>query len=307
MSLTFKNEKKSPFFPALSVCFGLCFIPVSCSLNAHSIYVGYGQTEQTSTLGQNTLDLNPGGQSVLITFDPSDKVSVYAEYSSLEDDQSINDRLSGSVDIDSLSLGSTYYLDNWSVSGTYTDWQDSLIIDNDQNNTRPVEQTTDANSYSLSLSYDKTFENWLLGVNTGVHYSDWRQNGHTLNRENELNDSVDKGNSTFISVGVSAAHYTSLGADASLMLGGSVGWNQLTDNESTAVLRNGRNISQIANRTIRNFVNFQNIVGSESYGQINLFASFDLTQDWVADFNVAQDFGGEESSTAWSVNLGYQF
>lgn len=229
----------------------------------------------------------------------------------MDDKQSVNQQASGELELESLSLGAGYYLDNWSFSLSYLDWQDELLVIRDTTSRTLSTDQTDANSYAVSVSYDKTFNDWQLGVSSGLHFSDWELARQSIVRmaDGEFSDQsgVDTGDSLFISLGLSAAHYHSLSATSGLMIGGSLGWNQLTDSDSEVVSRNGRNISQIANRTIRNLVTSQNIIGSESYGQGSLFLSYNFTEHWVADVNLSYDFGGEQSSSAWSVNLGYQF
>lgn len=275
------------------------------------MYYGYSQSVQTTPVGNNTLDFKPSGSALLVSFDPTDNLSVYAEFSALDDSQAVNEQASGNLDLESLSVGAGYYLNNWSFSLSYLDWQDELLVNANASSRTIATDETDAESYAFSVSYDKTFENWQLGISSGLHYSDWQQSLQSIIRsaEGEISNqsAVDTGDSLFISVSLSAAHYQPISATSGLMMGGSLGWNQLTDSESEAVSRNGRNISQIANRTVRNLITSQNIVGSESYGQASFFISYDLTEHWVTDFNLSYDFGGEQSSPAWSVNLGYQF
>lgn len=279
--------------------------------HAASIYYGYSQSDQTTPVGNNSLDFTPAGSSLLISLDPTENINVYAEFSALDDTQSINEQASGTLDLESLSVGIGYYLDNWSFSASYLDWQDELLVDTIETSRRVATDVTVADTFALSVSYDKTFESWQLGANIGLHYSDWQLDSQLLTRDSEgkirNQTSVDMGSSLFVSVGLSAAHYHSLSGASGIMFGGNIGWNHLTDSESEAVSRNGRNISQIANRTIRNLITTQNILGSESYGQASLFISYDISEHWVTDLNFAYDFGTEVSSPAWSVNLGYQF
>ncbi len=287
----------------------LLFFPAT--VQSASIYYGYSQSDQTTTVGNNTLYFTPTGSNFLISLNPTDELSLYAEYSALDDSQSVNQQATGDLELESLSLGAGYYLDNWSFSLSYLNWQDELLVSVDGTDITVVTDNTDADAYAFSISFDKTYDNWQWGISSGVHYSDWKSATESIVRtqDNETRNQsgVDTGDSLFISLSLSVAHYKALTTSSGLMFGGSLGWNQLTDSESEVVSRNGRNISQIANRTVRNLVTSQNIVGSESYGQMNIFISYDFAEHWVTDLNLSYDFSGEQNSSAWSINLGYRF
>ena len=200
-----------------------------------------------------------------------------------------------------------YFLDSWSFSASYTNWQDELNITDPNVNESRVQQDTDSPSISVQAGYDWQKGNWLLGTGSGFHYSDWENSERRDTRNEAPRTSVDEGSSTFVSIDVSASYLFELGGNRAVIVGASSRWNQLTDSESTAVSRNGRNISQVNNRTVRNFINSQSALGSESYGQINAFISYDINENWLLDVNGSFDFGTDESSTAWAINLGYVF
>ena len=285
----------------------LLFIASVPSAHSASVYVGYGQSEQMSILGERTFEFDPAGVSALVSVDLTENLSLTADVSALDDSTNPAPRVEGDFDIDSWSVGLGYYLENWSFSASFSDWEDSLVLLADTMAPLRVEQNTDAPSISVTASYDWGEDNWQMGVSTGIHYSDWEQNDRTLTRDNRLQTSVDNGDSTFVSVTLSAARFVTLSEDFALIVGGSAGWNQLTDSESTAVSRNGRNISQINNRVVRDAITGSAAIGSESYGQVNLYLSLSMGDHWVLDLNTSSDVGGDENSTAWSANLGYQF
>ena len=275
---------------------------------ASSVYVGYGQSEQTTEPAPDRkLDFTPGGTTALISLDVTDQLSVSADVYRADESQSLSDRLTGNIEIRSWSIGVGYFLDNWSFSASYVNWQDELTINDSNNNVTGIEQESDSPSISVQAGYDWQKGNWQLGTGVGVHYSDWDMSERRIIRDEPPRDSLDEGSSTFISLNLSASYFIELNQNRGMILGLSTRWNQLTDSESAAVSRNGRNISQINNRTVLNFINSQSALGTESYGQVNTFVSYDISENWLVDVNVSLDFGGEESSTAWAVNLGYVF
>lgn len=274
---------------------------------AGSIYVGHSQTEQVSFIGDNTLRFDPGGQSISLSFDITDDLSLSMDYAKLDDDLQPNERVSGEFEIDSWQGGLSYFLDDWSFSLNIANWEDDLNLIARTRNPSRVVQFTEADSYGLSAGYNWYKGNWQWGLSGSVHYNDWEQ-GEAIGRPDMLpQTSLDSGNATFVSLSLSTAYLVSLPQDRALLFGAGVGYNQLTSSESEAVARNGRNISQINNPSIRSQLNAQNVIGSESYGQVNAYLSYEFAQNWLLDLDASFDFGGLESTTAWSVNLGYLF
>ena len=130
---------------------------------------------------------------------------------------------------------------------------------------------------SFSGAYDWGQGCWQFGLSAGAHFSDWEQASFTSVRSNTQTKSIDEGKSTFISLAFSTAKLIEIKQVGNIIIGSSFSWNQLTDSNSLSVYRNGRNISRINNRIGSNFSNLGGITGTESYGQMNFYLSYDIT------------------------------
>jgi hypothetical protein len=293
-----------------------CVIPILFILSpwtfsnaqAGSVYLGYSQTEQLSVTKSRSLNFEPNGNVAFISFDLNDNLSLNFDYADLADGVSITNNVSDKLDIKSWGVGASYYWAAWSFSANYSFWQDDLIT------TLPnVEQTlftqrSESPSSAISLAYNWNLTAWQLGLMAGIHYGDWQQYQELINREKQAKQSsLNGGNSSFVSVQVLMARIITVGGREDLMLGGSLGWNQITSSGSAAIVRNGRNVGQIKKGSAANRLSASGVTGNESYGQLNLYASYNLNDDWLVDLDLNFDLGSEDNTQAWSVNIGYLF
>ncbi|GGA68339.1 hypothetical protein GCM10011369_07470 [Neiella marina] len=291
---------------ALALLTTACITTPSISF-ASAIYLGYGQSEQTTQVNERVIHFKPAGKTALLSFDLTDNLSISGDVYIADETEQVTDRVDSFLDIDSWSVGIGYYVENWAFSASYNNWQDELKLKTGKENRITFERDTESPSYSLSGGYDWYLEDWQLGVGLGVHYNDWQMTQRRDKREEPDASSKEQGNTTFISASLSASYYLELNADYGVLTGASMQWSQVTDSESQIVSRNGRNISQVNNRRNGSLINSQSALGSESYGQLNTYVSFDLFSAWIVDLNASFDFGGDETSTAWTANLGYLF
>ena len=276
---------------------------ISTTIKAGSIYVGYGQSEQNSIVGERTISFSPSGASVLLSFDLNENLSLSFDYAHLSDEQAISNGVNGDLDLDSWGTGLVYYFGNWALSASYSDWQDELHIAPMENSIVRLEQETSSPSSSLSFAYSWDGTDWQIGLAMGIHYSNWSQSRLSQTRPNEpLQSAYDEGDSTFVSPSISAAKVVPISSKSDFIVGGSISWNHLTNSESLAISRNGRNISQISRRS-----NTSSVGGTESYGQLNIYVSYDISASWLVDVDSTFDIGSEENTQAWSINIGYLF
>ena len=275
---------------------------------AGSVYLGYSQTEQLSVAGNRSLNFEPNGNVALFSFDLNDHLSLTFDYAALADSVSITNNISGKLDIKSWGIGASYYWAAWSFSANYSSWQDDLIIPSPNTEQTLFTQRSESPSSTISLAYNWDLTAWQLGFMAGIHYGDWRQYREVINRETQAEQSsLNGGNSSFVSLQILMARLITVGGREDLMLGASLGWNQLTSSGSAAIARNGRNVSQIKNRSAANRLSASVVTGTESYGQLNLYASYNLNDDWLVDLDLNFDLGSEDDTQAWSVNIGYLF
>jgi hypothetical protein len=117
-------------------------------------------------------------------------------------------------------------------------------------------------STAVSLAYNWDLTAWQLGLMAGIHYGDWRQYQELINRETQAAQfSLNGGNSSFVSVQVLMARIITVGGQEDLMLGGSLGWNQITSSGSAAIARNGRNVGQIKKGSAANRLSASGVSG----------------------------------------------
>ena len=278
------------------------------NVQAGSVYLGYSQTEQLSVAGNRSLNFEPNGNVALISFDLNDNLSLTFDYADLADDVSITNNVSGKLDIKSWGIGASYYWAAWSFSANYSSWQDDLIIPLPNVEQTLFTQRSESPSSALSLAYNWDLAAWHVAIMAGIHYGDWRQYQEVINRETQAEQSsLNGGNSSFVSMQVLMGRLITVGGQEDLMLGASLGWNQITSSGSAAIARNGRNVSQVKNRTAAYRLSAAAVTGTESYGQLNLYASYNMNDDWLVDLDLNFDLGSEDNTQAWSVNIGYLF
>lgn len=275
---------------------------------AGSVYLGYSQTDHLSFAGFRELNFTPSGPAVLLTFEPSDKLSLAFNFAELTDHVQLTNQVGGQLGLQSYAASASYYAGAWSFSASYAHWQDDLSITADSFSPRLLKQHSDSPSLALSLAYDWQLTHWQLGMVAGLHYSDWEFAQTAFNLQSQqVQSAVDKGNSNFVSLTFLAARAFTLIANQDVILGGSISWNQLGNSDASAISRNGRNISQINNRILAHSLSLAAASGSESYGQLNLYLSYSINNHWLVDIDASTDFSSADNSRAWSVNLGYVF
>lgn len=282
-------------------------LPVLCWGN--SVYIGYGETELTTSVGEQTLNLTPSGVSLMADFDVTEEISVSIDTSRYSDSVTQNNLIQVEYEVETLGAGISYNLENWSTSYQYSQYNDeefSVVLIQNQPNSQ-IEAK--ANTHSIGLSRYFSNDDWQFSLYTGVHYSDWEQDtvidAPSPNRP--LETSVDEGDSLFVSLGGGISHYWSLSDNRSVLIGTFISWNELTDSGSAAISRNGTNVSQIRDVDIRDQINAFAAIGSESYGQVNLYLSVDVTDNLVWDVDASFDFSTDDNSAAWSTSVGYFF
>ena len=278
--------------------------------NASSVYVGHSSSEQVSILGERNIDLNPSGQSIYLSLDINENWSISGDYTHLEDSSNVENLANLRFDIDTFSSGVSYFGEQWSLYYQFSSFDDEQVVTRN-GDSRPVStETTEVSTHSFGGGYYWTLqENWQVSLTASVHLSDWDQRLQTNlpdpNRPPQ--SSLDSGDSTLVSVSGNLARFIALNETTSLTLGSFVSWNEAIDSSSETVNRNGRNVSQIRNPEIRSQINSQIATGSESYGQLSFYLSLDFMENWVLDLDTSFDFGTDENTQSWSINLGYFF
>lgn len=250
------------------------------------------------------------------------------------------------VDSDLTTWGGSvgYYLDNWSFSGSYSLSEDDTLTVNTRRPSNFRSEDIRSSSLGGSVGYGWADGNWFYNVSGGVQYSDWdldtkqissqppsppgqgQGQGGQPPQSSQPNVLIEKtsNNATHLNASVSLARYWSLTEDTGVLVGGLLSWNHTVSGESALVSRNGRNNNPLPNNFgngngngggnngggnnggVNNGV-LRSLSGDDSYGQVSLYMSYDLTPSWSIDVDTAVDVSSEYSAQTWSVGLGYYF
>lgn len=142
--------------------------------------------------------------------------------------------------------------------------------------------------------------------------------------QNDLVSEVNSGDSTSISTSFSVARFWSVTEDTGVLVGGILSWNHMLRGDSVLVSSNARNIptnrpNQGGNNApgggaggnnfnrAGNNTGLNSVSGDDSYGQVSVYVSYDLTESVSVDFDYGVDIGTDENDAVWSVSLGYFF
>ncbi len=316
----------------------LVFSPQSVS---DSFNVSYGQLEQEVVFQDDIVSLNPTGAAVALSLDFADNWQVSVNYQQWDDDKNHlvqnnnqNQNLVN-VDVDLTTWGGSlaYYLDNWSFSTSYSVSEDDTFISNQLRPSNFRAEDTRSKSWGGNAAYGWASGNWFYNVSGGVQYSDWDLNTRTVNNQpsgppgqgqpsppqsNNVQIERNSGDSTSLSTSLSAAHFWPITEATGVLLGALLSWNYVVDGESVLVSRNGQNTGSFPGRFPGNSAGGNNnqggnsgalrsLSGDDSYGQLAIYVSYDLTSAWSLDLDTSVDIGSEYSATTWSLSLGYYF
>ena len=290
------------------LCLSLSIAPLTTSAN--SIYVGYNQTESNAIVGERQADLTPAGLALYASFDVTDNLSASIDLAKQSDDTNITPNFDVEYDSDTVGFGLNYYLDNWTFSYFFNRWEDELNGRPEANVSMPIippnyQQTSDATSNSIQASYYWTQESWQFGLSSGLHFSETDQTIDLFDTTNDtpLNNFNSKSDTTFVSIGASSAWFFDF-SEQQLMLGANVSWNHLADDNNIASVSNLRTGSQRVNvgNPLSNVVS-----GSESYGQLDAYASWQFHENWILDFSTGINIATDDDGLVWSLHLGYLY
>lgn len=294
------------------------FLLFSSFASADVIYAGYSQNEVSSVVGTTDIDLEPGGLTVIASFNLNDNWSIGVDLGKQDDSSSIANTVVADYDSDNWGVNLTYYNQSWAFTYNFSNWEDDLDVTarftggfpGGFPDSIPVEtQNNDSPSHSLRATRYFTGANWQVGLSGGIHYNDWKQETESLvlGGNGTIIATTESGESTFLSVGVDGAWFFSVSDARNLIAGASVNWNEHLSDEVDGIAISGRNFNQFGSRNIINNLNNLTVSGSQSYGQASLYASLDITEQWIIDISTGFDFALDDNGQYWSVNLGYLF
>jgi len=289
----------------LSLC---ALLASSSQVMAGALYLGYGQSEQHSSLGNQNLDYKPTGQELLLSFDLTEHWVLSGDYSAQDDDLMLQPDLTAKIDSDSWGLNLSYYWQDWAFSLGYSKLQDEQKLEREGPRPMLFAQEADAPSYAISAAYSWGQALWFYNASVSLSYNDWQQTTITPGNDRQSSQQLsENGDSSFASVFLNANRRVELGEQTAINLGLGVGWNQLLNDSSDILSVNGRNISQSRPPTNRNRLSTTAAIGGDSYGQASFFISYDFAADWFVELSTSTNFGDGDSNQLWAINLGYLF
>ena len=137
----------------------------------------------------------------------------------------------------------------------------------------------------------------------------------------ETGEEVNSGDASSISASFSIARFFQLDDSRGVLAGAMLSWNHTFSGESALVSQTGRIFNGPNNRRGGQNIstggnsNFDraagtgvgSFTGDDSYGQLGLYLSYDITESVSIDFDTGFDLGTDNNEQVWSVSVGYYF
>ncbi len=336
------QKRFSPYHSRIAGSVALVLLGFSCASSANSLNLSYGQLKQHTSYIDEEVTLEPIGPSLSLSLDLNEQWSVDLGYNKWSDELTFEGLFTADSDLKTWGGSVNYYLNKWSFSFSYNDYQDDLLLASVR---RPDERyrsdKTTSTSYGASTGYGWVSGNLFYNVSFGAQMADWVSTSITLNTplpeapppppagepqapQNTLLTEINSGDPSSISTSFSVARFWSVTEDTGVLMGGILSWNHMLSGDPVLVSSHGRNIApnrpnQGGNNApavgggVNNFNRAGNTTGlgsasgDDSYGQVSFYVSYDLTESVSVDFDYGVDIGTDENDSVWSVSLGYFF
>jgi hypothetical protein len=300
----------------------LLLLTLTTHVSATNLNISYGQQEYQVNFQDETVTLNPNGKGAFFGTNLTDDLSLNLDYQTWQGDKNINNRFNTDMKLDTLGASLNYYLDEWSFSLNYSQYDIDTAVYDLKKAAQTRNENTESFSVGGSLGYGFSSGTWFYGVLVSGLYSEWDFDKSQIkgkiksNKAPKILTEKSSGDSTSISSSLSAAHYWSLSENTGVMLGALLSWNYLISGDSVLISRNGRNINTGANQrnTSRgtgaratNATALNSISGDDSYGQLAVYISYDISSSWSVDLDSSVNFESDSDAFTSSVTLGYVF
>jgi len=300
-----------------SLSFIIALTVTSLHLSANQFSINYSQLEQLATFRDDSLRLNPSGAGAAVSFELSQDWNIAFNYQAWQDDGLISDVTSADADIHALSGSISYYQNDWFVSSILSSSKDKLLIKNLRHSNNLEKEVNEINSLSILSGYSWQLDNWLYDISLGMQYNRWDINTEQrLHHQDQINDEIiiesSTDNSTAINLSTSLNYLWPLEGNNGILTGMSVSWvRTISGNENQDSGQQGlRTTSRFSSNTNRQSTNSRSSLISSSdssYGQVSLFLSYDLNENWAIDFDISTAISSDENSQSWSIGTAYYF
>jgi len=280
---------------------------------AHDFALNYSQLEETILLPIESLALAPSGIGISLSLELSPNWQLSSHYQKWIDHKSLENTQAVEIDLTTWSTSLSFTADTWYISSTVNLSKDEILISGRRRLINFQVEETKTNTISSLIGYNWLHGSWLYDIALGVQYTDWQVNN---NRHSEtLSTAIEQqtnSNSVSLSASLAVAQYIPLRGDSGLLIGTLLSWSYAVSGEDNfsvseeqlegVRLRSGqRNVSR--NSTVSSRVTS----GDENSGQLTFYISYDLSQRWSVDFDVATEIASDEKNSSWSVGIGYAF
>ena len=314
--------------PILHLSIAGLIVCLSNASHAGSLQASYGQLEQQVALQDKSILTKPDGGALSLSFDLDDHWNLSVGYQNLQDNQSIDPTASQSfsgqvnIDLQTWSTAISYYHNAWSFSSQYSVANDDTTIYLGNRLQEFREEALKSTSLSGSVAYGWNNVNWFYNASIAAQYSDWDLRAQqTMPNEVPQGDPREQssqfvetsgGNSSTVNASLSMARYWFLDQNKGVLVGALVAWNYVLSGESSTTARNGNNIPppQSNNpRTPHTSSRSPSLssIGDDNSGQFSLYLSYDISDTWSLDFDIAKGIGSDFNGQSWSIGSSYTF
>lgn len=270
------------------------------SMTAVGLEIKLGQNYSDMPLDQSgTLtSVAPSGSSMSIAHDINDSFRLSLDYIDW-DKTHIYGKLNH-LTIDSTSYASTlsYFVDNFALSANYTYWQ------SDYSETvlelPVVKQSTYAPSYGVSLGYGIFWQDWVVEPALSLQYNEWRYRDKLVKNNDfgfSLSDSLEN-ESIVLSALLSTSKVIELTPEKYFLIGGTARWNELFHGDGP---QRPSGVLSFAGRQSHSHNS------DEDYAELSLFITYDITPQWMIEFDSSVAFLPKDHYSSFSWRIGYRF
>jgi hypothetical protein len=306
------------------ICTAIILSLLVSSSYANNVSLNYSQLEQQISLQEESLLLKPAGPGVNVSFDLTSELILKFDYQQWQDNQQDNNLSAVDIDLSTLGGSLSYLKNNWFYSASISASKDDIAYLRKIKSTPYRTEDTQTTSLGLNIGYNGLIDNWMYDYSVGVQYTDWTTD--SIQMENQTppprpgeprpplsNTTQMDNNTTSINATAALARYWQLSNDNGVLAGAMLSWSyQVSGGEALSSGNNpppppprsnnpGRTNRAVGSPTIRA------TSGDDSYGQVLLYVSYDLTSQWSIDIDTAIEVASDDNNQSWAIGMSYAF
>jgi hypothetical protein len=314
------NFQSNHFQP--KICTPIILSLLVSSSYANNVSLNFSQLEQQISLQEENLSLKPAGPGVSLSFDLTSELILKFDYQAWQDNQQASNLSTVGIDLSTIGGSLSYLKNNWFYSASISASKDDITYLRERKTTPYRTEDTQTTSLGLNIGYNGLIDNWMYDYSVGLQYTDWTIDSTQIENKTPpprpgepkaplSNTTKTDNNTTNINATAALARYWQLSGDNSLLAGAMLSWNyQLSGDEA---LSSGNNPPPPrSNNPVRpsgiggNPIN-RATSGDDSYGQVLLYISYDLTSVWSIDIDTAIEVASDNNNQSWAIGMSYLF